>query len=187
MADRVAGVFVPVVIAVAVLTFIGGALWYATIADALVNAVAVLVIACPCALGLATPTAIAVGSGRGARAGILIKNATALERAGKLDVLVVDKTGTLTVGHPAVTDVIALADVAPSRIAQLAAALEQGSNHPLARAMRAHAAAATLPAVTEFTAIAGHGVSACIAGETYHLGTPAFAAAHAAQIGRAHV
>ena len=106
LADRVAGVFVPVVVAIAALTFVA-TWWLAGDAHAaLVNAVAVLVIACPCALGLATPTAIMVGTGRGAQSGILIRNAAALEQAGRLQTLIVDKTGTLTEGRPAVTDVI---------------------------------------------------------------------------------
>src|ERR1019366_1027855 len=108
LADRVAGIFVPAVVAIAIVTCAGWWLYNGDFPAALVNAVAVLVIACPCALGLATPTAIMVGTGRGARSGILIRNAAALERAGSIDLLVVDKTGTLTEGQPAVTDVVAL-------------------------------------------------------------------------------
>jgi hypothetical protein len=106
LADKVAAIFVPVVVAIALLTFVA---WWALAGDftqALVNAVAVLVIACPCALGLATPTAIMVGTGQGARAGVLIRNAVALELAEKFNVLVVDKTGTLTEGRPVVTDLV---------------------------------------------------------------------------------
>ena len=135
MADRVAGVFVPVVVAIAAVTF-GVTWWLAGAATpALVNAVAVLVIACPCALGLATPTAIMVGTGRGAQMGVLIRNATALEQAGRLQTLVVDKTGTLTEGRPAVTGVVALAGATRADVLRFAASLEQGSTHPLARAV----------------------------------------------------
>jgi P-type Cu+ transporter len=139
MADRVAGVFVPVVVAIAAVTF--GVTWWLAGAPtpALVNAVAVLVIACPCTLGLATPTAIMVGTGRGAQMGVLIRNATALEQAGRLQTLIVDKTGTLTEGRPAVTGVVALADATRADVLRLAASLEQGSTHPLARAVLAAA------------------------------------------------
>ena len=143
LADKVAAIFVPVVVAIALLTFIA---WWALAGDftqALVNAVAVLVIACPCALGLATPTAIMVGTGQGAKAGVLIRNAVALELAEKLQVLVVDKTGTLTEGRPVVTDLVpAAAKVGAGDTAallQLAASLEQGSTHPLAAAIVARA------------------------------------------------
>jgi Cu+-exporting ATPase len=120
-------VFVPVVCAIALLTFIGWWLHAGDFAEALVNAVAVLVIACPCALGLATPTAIMVGTGQGARAGILVKNVEALERAEKIAVLALDKTGTLTRGEPQVTDIVALAADAGT-VLRLAAALEQDRN-----------------------------------------------------------
>ena len=143
LADKVAAIFVPVVVAIALLTFIA---WWALAGDftqALVNAVAVLVIACPCALGLATPTAIMVGTGQGAKAGVLIRNAVALELAEKLQVLVVDKTGTLTEGRPVVTDLVpAAAKVGggdTAALLQLAASLEQGSTHPLAAAIVARA------------------------------------------------
>ncbi|MBK9520306.1 MAG: copper-translocating P-type ATPase [Rhodocyclaceae bacterium] len=155
LTDRVAAIFVPVVVAVSMLTLTIGWWLSGDFATALVNAVAVLVIACPCALGLATPTAIMVGSGQGARKGILIRNAVALERAQKITILAVDKTGTLTEGRPVVTDVIALnvanASVGAAktpleppisqqrRLIQLAASLEQGSTHPLAAAVVARA------------------------------------------------
>jgi Cu+-exporting ATPase len=143
LADKVAAIFVPAVVAIALLTFIA---WWVLAGDftqALVNAVAVLVIACPCALGLATPTAIMVGTGQGAKAGVLIRNAVALELAEKLQVLVVDKTGTLTEGRPVVTDLVKVmqsgiqADGAgdTALLLQLAASLEQGSTHPLAAAI----------------------------------------------------
>jgi len=135
LADKVASIFVPLVVAIALLSF--GAWWLGTgdLARALINAVAVLVIACPCALGLATPTAIMVGTGLGARAGILIRNAEALELAEKLQVLVLDKTGTLTLGKPTVTDVLALNGADAREVLRLGASLEQGSNHPLATAV----------------------------------------------------
>ena len=140
MADRVAGVFVPIVIVVAAATF-GFGYWLGGDATtALINAVAVLVIACPCALGLATPTAIVVGTGRGAQLGVLIRNAAALEQAGRLSALVVDKTGTLTEGRPVVAGVIALDGATRSQVLELAACVEQGSTHPLANAIRDAAA-----------------------------------------------
>ncbi|MEP6997319.1 MAG: heavy metal translocating P-type ATPase [Betaproteobacteria bacterium] len=140
LADRVAGVFVPVVVVIAVATW-GMGYWLAGDASAaLINAVAVLVIACPCALGLATPTAIVVGTGRGAQLGVLIRNAAALEQAGRLSVLVIDKTGTLTEGRPVVAGVIALGGPTRSQVLELAASIEQGSTHPLANAIREAAA-----------------------------------------------
>ncbi|MDK9724681.1 MAG: heavy metal translocating P-type ATPase [Sterolibacteriaceae bacterium MAG5] len=135
LADRVAAIFVPVVTAIALATFAG---WWWVGGDftaALVNAVAVLVIACPCALGLATPTAIMVGTGQGARAGILIRNAQALELAERIDVLAVDKTGTLTQGRPAITDLVPAGGSDADELLRVAASLEQGSTHPLAEAV----------------------------------------------------
>jgi Cu+-exporting ATPase len=148
LADKVAAIFVPVVVVIALLTFVA---WWALAGDftqALVNAVAVLVIACPCALGLATPTAIMVGTGQGAKAGVLIRNAVALELAEKLKVLVVDKTGTLTEGRPVVTDVVTLGGGDASTLLTLAASLEQGSTHPLAAAVVAKARAEGLALAT---------------------------------------
>ena len=173
LADRISAVFVPVVCAIALLTFGGWWLYAGDFAEALVNAVAVLVIACPCALGLATPTAIMVGTGQGARAGILVKNAEALERAEKIAVLALDKTGTLTRGEPQVTDIVALGTDADSAL-RLAAALEQGSEHPLARAVlaRAETVAVDLPKVANFIATPGHGVAGEIAGRSLRLGAP---------------
>ena len=126
---------------------------------AAVNAVAVLVIACPCALGLATPTAIIAGTGRGAELGVLIRNAVALEQAGRMTTLVVDKTGTVTEGRPAVTRVQALGDVAPDRALAVAASLERQVTHPLAQAIvaRARADGLELPPVTDFVAVTGMG------------------------------
>ncbi|MCL2830653.1 MAG: heavy metal translocating P-type ATPase [Betaproteobacteria bacterium] len=179
LADRVSAVFVPAVCVLALLALLGGWLATGSFSTALINAVAVLVIACPCALGLATPTAIMVGVGQGARAGILIKNAEALERAGKIAVLAVDKTGTLTKGRPEVTDIVplALSGAGETEFLRLAAALEQGSEHPLARAILERAKAEgleALPLPQDFQAFAGQGVSGEIEGRRLRLGTPAW-------------
>ncbi|WP_416336536.1 heavy metal translocating P-type ATPase [Dechloromonas sp. A34] len=173
LADRISAIFVPVVCAIALVTFAGW-WWYSGLfAEALVNAVAVLVIACPCALGLATPTAIMVGTGQGARAGILVRNAEALERAERITVLALDKTGTLTCGKPQVTDLVPLAASRDDAL-RLAAALEQNSEHPLARAILAEAAALELPTVQNFRAQPGHGVEGEIEGRALRLGSPAW-------------
>jgi len=163
LADRVSGYFVPAVLAIAVITFTA---WYVLgpeprLAHALVNAVAVLIIACPCALGLATPVAIMVGTGRGAHAGVLIRNAEALETLEKVDTLVIDKTGTLTEGKPKVVNVLALGDIAESELICLVAAVEQASEHPLASAVVAAAKerGVAIPSVTEFHYSAGKGVA----------------------------
>ena len=171
LADKISGIFVPVVCVIALATFIGW-WWYAgDFAGALVNAVAVLVIACPCALGLATPTAIMVGTGQGARAGILVKNAEALERAERIKVLVLDKTGTLTCGTPQLTDLLPR-QLDHAAALRLAAALEQHSEHPLARAVLAKAGTVDLPKVLNFKAFPGHGVSGEIDGRVLSLGSP---------------
>ena len=159
LADRVSGVFVPVVVAIALLTFLLA--WW-IVGDptvALVNAVAVLVIACPCALGLATPTAIIVGTGRGAQLGVLIRNAVALENAGRLTTLVVDKTGTVTAGTPAVTDLRPVGAATRNDVLATAAALEQRALHPLAQAIAARARDedVALPVVEEFVSVPGRG------------------------------
>ncbi len=176
LADVIAGVFVPVVIVIAAVTCAGWWWYSGSFADALVPAVAVLVIACPCALGLATPTAIMVGSGAGARAGVLIKNAEALEHAGHIDILVLDKTGTLTRGKPAVTDLVAIGDTSETTLLQVAAALEAGSEHPLARAVIDHAQSrgVTPAPVKDFTAVTGRGVQAMLDGTIALLGSPRF-------------
>jgi len=176
LADVISGIFVPVVAAISLATLV---LWWGLSGEftpALINAVAVLVIACPCALGLATPTAIMVGTGNGAKAGILIRNAEALERAGKIRTLVVDKTGTLTEGRPTVTDIVAAEHVSADEVLRLAAALEQGSQHPLAKAVLARAAEAGMApdSVTGFAAVTGKGVQGEIGGRPYWLGSPAF-------------
>ena len=180
LADRVSGIFVPIVIAIAAITF--AATWWVAgdAARALVHAVAVLVIACPCALGLATPTAIMVGTGRGAQSGILIRNASALENAGRLQTLIVDKTGTLTEGRPGVTDVIAFGDARHADVLQAAASLEQGSTHPLALAIVAAAKREGIPPlpITDFVSTPGRGVAARIGSdpESTTLGALAFVA-----------
>ena len=173
LADRISAIFVPVVCVIALFTFVGWWFFGGVFSEALVNAVAVLVIACPCALGLATPTAIMVGTGQGARAGILVKNAEALERAEKIGVLAVDKTGTLTCGEPVVTDLLPLALSADQSLI-LAAALEQGSEHPLARAIlqRAKAVTTSLPKLSDFRAVPGKGVEGSVDGRILRLGAP---------------
>jgi Cu+-exporting ATPase len=164
LADRVAAVFVPVVLVIAALTFAGWALLgpAPSLLHALTSAVAVLVIACPCAMGLATPTAIMVGTGKGAEHGVLIKSAAALEQLHRAGTIVFDKTGTLTVGRPRVTDVVPEPGVAEDDVLALAAAAEQGSEHPLGEAVleRAKAGGLALPPVTEFTSIPGQGIDA---------------------------
>ncbi len=173
VADRVSAVFVPVVLMLALLTFALTAWWTGDITKAMLHAVAVLVIACPCALGLATPTAVMVGIGVAARHGLLFRDAQALELARNLDVLVVDKTGTLTEGKPVVTAIEAV-NADATALLSLAASIEQGSQHPLAKAIAQHAAAdgAAIMPIDGFTAVAGHGVSANIAGVPCLLGEP---------------
>ncbi|MGB3332712.1 MAG: copper-translocating P-type ATPase [Mycobacterium sp.] len=178
IADRVAGVFVPAVIVVAVIAFIVWGLFGPDpkLAHALIVAVTVLIIACPCALGLATPMSIMVGVGRGARLGVLIKNAEALERMEKVDTLVVDKTGTLTEGHPAVTDIVAASGFDPAEILRLAAGVERASEHPLAQAIVAAAAdrGVVVPAVDGFDAPAGRGVIGVVDGRHVVAGNAEF-------------
>ena len=177
LADRVAGVFVPAVVTVAVLAAIG---WLVAgpspaLAYALSAAVSVLIIACPCALGLATPMSIMVAAGRGAQAGVLVRDAEALERLAKADLLVVDKTGTLTEGRPTVTDVIPLGDVERARLLALAAALERSTQHPLAAAVVEAAEAASAPylAARDVESVAGRGVHGQVEGHAVALGNAA--------------
>ena len=178
LADRISAIFVPVVTAIALLAFLAWWLIAGDFTQALVNAVAVLVIACPCALGLATPTAIMVGTGRGAAAGILVKNAEALELAKNVGVLAVDKTGTLTLGQPAVTDVLPSGGTDAAGLLRAAASLEQGSAHPLAEAVvaRAREQHIELMQPESLQAVAGKGLAAMLGGEEYALGSPAFLA-----------
>ncbi|MCC6534161.1 MAG: cadmium-translocating P-type ATPase [Burkholderiales bacterium] len=180
LADRISAVFVPAVLVFAVLTATGWLMAGAGFATALVNAVAVLVIACPCALGLATPTAIMVGTGRGARAGVLVKNAAALELAGRIDWLALDKTGTLTEGQPAVIEVVAAAGYSEHDVIAVAAALEQGSSHPIAQAIRREAQARGIPvaAIEDFQSHAGAGVQARLNGKLGRLGSAEFLASN---------
>ena len=178
LADTISGIFVPIVVAISILTL--GINWWLTsdFVSALINAVAVLVIACPCALGLATPTAIMVGTGRGAQVGVLVKNAAALENAEKIQTIIVDKTGTLTEGRPEVTDIIPIASLNTRDFLQIAASLEQGSEHPLARAVLDSAQKMQLPlhAIDDFSAITGSGITARMNGTQYLLGSPKFLA-----------
>jgi len=182
MADRVAGWFVPVVLAIAVLTFAGWAIWgpEPRFAYGLVAAVAVLIIACPCALGLATPMSIMVGVGRGAGLGVLIKNAEALERMEKVDTLVVDKTGTLTEGHPSVTQIVVADGFAEDEVLRLAAGVERASEHPLARAIVAAAGSRgiAIPEVVDFDSPTGKGALGTVDGRHVLLGNAAFLAEH---------
>jgi Cu+-exporting ATPase len=185
LADRISGVFVPVILALSLVTLIAWLMFDGNFTHALIAAVAVLVIACPCALGLATPTAIAVGTGRGAQSGILIRSAGALERAGKIRTLVVDKTGTLTLGKPVVTAVLPGAGHDESTVLQIAASLEQHSEHPLALAVLARARDAGIPLrpVDEFSAVPGMGVRARLDGRIYLIGSPRFAGGEQFAIG----
>ncbi len=178
LADRVAGIFVPTVLAVSVVTFICW-LWLGPeprLAHALINAVAVLIIACPCALGLATPMSIMVGVGRGAQVGVLMKNAEALERLETVTTLVVDKTGTLTEGKPALQDVVPCNGFAPDDLLRLAAALERGSEHPLAAAVvqGAQTRHLELGPVRDFRSVTAGGVSGTVSDRTVLVGKPAF-------------
>jgi Cu+-exporting ATPase len=196
MADQVSSVFVPIVIVIAALTFAG---WYffgpplAINADvdnftrALINMVAVLVIACPCAMGLATPTAIMVGTGKGAEAGILFRSSEALERAGKVNVVVLDKTGTITKGQPAVTDIVTSneSQVTGDELLRLAASVEKGSEHPLGESIWAEATTRGLSLVepTGFKAEAGHGVQAEVEGRSVMVGNKRMFEARGIQLG----
>jgi Cu+-exporting ATPase len=174
LADKVSGYFVPAVLLVAVLTFIAWSLWgpEPRLAYALVNAVAVLIIACPCALGLATPMAVMVGAGRGAHAGVLIRNAEALEMMEKVDTLVLDKTGTLTEGKPRLTQVIAMDSVPENDLLRLVASLERSSEHPLAAAMvkAAEERGLVLSAASNFESLTGKGVLGRVEGHEVAVG-----------------
>ncbi len=190
LADRVAAVFVPAVMATAALTF---ALWWIFSGDpvaAMIRLVAVLVIACPCALGLATPTAVMAGVGRGARAGILFKNAEALQIAEKADTVVFDKTGTLTRGKPSVTDVLPFGPLCESEaeLLALAASAELGSEHPLGRAVVAEARARdlALSEPSEFKAKGGDGVTATVSGDRILVGKPSWVAAEGVALATAY-
>jgi len=178
LADAVAGYFVPAVIAVAVIAFISWAIFgpEPALAYALVSAVAVLIIACPCALGLATPMSIMTATGRGAQAGVLIKNAEALERFAKVDTLIVDKTGTLTEGKPRLVAVLPEAGHDEAEVLRLAASLERGSEHPLAEAIVAGAEERGVEMVSadDFQAVTGMGVKGVVDGRSVALGNSRF-------------
>ena len=174
LADQVSAVFVPIVIGIALLTFLG---WYfignAGFTTALINLVAVLVIACPCALGLATPTAIMVGTGKGAERGLLFRTSEALERAGKITTVVLDKTGTITKGRPTVTDIVLNGSgLSEADVLQLAASAEKGSEHPLAESIVAAATerGLTFGQLAAFTAIEGQGINANVDGREVLVG-----------------
>ncbi|MGD9862279.1 MAG: heavy metal translocating P-type ATPase [Pseudodonghicola sp.] len=177
LADRVSAVFVPTVVAIAIIAFV---VWLIfgpepALVFAIASAVSVLIIACPCALGLATPISITTAAGRGAQAGVLIKDAEALERMAGVDTLIVDKTGTLTMGKPKLTDTVALDDLAEMDLLSLAAALERGSEHPLAEAIveGAEARGAPRQEATDFDAITGKGVNGKVSGRAVALGNAA--------------
>lgn len=182
LADKIAGIFVPTVMAISAITFGIWMLAGRSFEFALTNAIAVLVISCPCALGLATPVAIMVGTGRGARMGVLFKNAESLENLHHVDTVVLDKTGTLTVGKPAVTDVIAYS-ISAKELLSVAASIEKQSEHPFARAIVEEAGEINLLPVSEFQTLPGQGVSGIIEGircfggnrklmETHHIQIP---------------
>ena len=169
LADKIAGIFVPVVMGIAAVTFL---IWIFVSSDlelALTNSISVLVISCPCALGLATPVAIMVGTGRGAGMGVLFKNAEALENLHRIDAVVLDKTGTLTTGKPAVTDILP-ASVSERELLRVAASLEKRSEHPFAAAILKKAAKLSLLDVADFETIPGRGVSGVIKGVRYYGG-----------------
>lgn len=184
LVDRISGIFVPAVIVIALLTFTSWMLFGSPLAinsdvneftRAMIVMVAVLVIACPCAMGLATPTAVMVGTGRGAEMGILIKSSEALERAGHVKVVVLDKTGTITRGQPSVTDVVILDKMlTENELLRLAASVEKGSEHPLGEAVVAEAGnrELTLAEPEGFKAVAGHGVEAQVEGKLVAVGSP---------------
>ena len=179
VADKISAVFVPVVLIVSVAAFATWMFWgpAPALAYAITAAVSVLIIACPCALGLATPISITTAAGRGAQAGVLIKDAEALERMAGVDTLIVDKTGTLTVGRPALTDVVVLAGIDEAQVLTLAAALEKGSEHPLAEAIvagaKAKAKGIEAGDTVGFEAVTGKGVQGTVAGRKVALGNAA--------------
>jgi len=174
-ADRVSSYFVPAVVFISFTTFVA---WYFVLGsgfpEALMFSIAVLVIACPCALGLATPTAVMVGTGKGAEMGILIKNGSALEKAGSIDIVVFDKTGTLTEGKPKVTDIVAFGSYKEAEILKFAAIAEKGSEHPLAKAILEKVEVMEIPHADNFQAIPGQGVRATYRGSSIIIGTKKF-------------
>ncbi len=178
LADKVAGYFVPAVIAVALCSFAVWAIWgpQPHLAYALVNAIAVLIIACPCALGLATPMSIMVSTGKGATHGVLVKNAEALELMEKIDTLVLDKTGTLTEGHPTLSSVLPAEGTSESQLLAYAASIERASEHPLGAAIvrGAERRGIAIPNATQFNSVTGRGVTGQVEGHSVSIGNPAF-------------
>jgi P-type Cu+ transporter len=172
LADTISGYFVPVVLVLAAINFVGWMLLTGSLTMALQTTIAVLIIACPCALGLATPTAIMVGTGKAAEHGILIRGGEALEQARKIDAIILDKTGTLTRGKPQVTEVVPAAGYSQSKLLQLAAGAEVGSEHPLGEAIvqRAHELGLDLPFSESFDSITGKGIRARVEGSEVLLG-----------------
>nr|BFD59839.1 heavy metal translocating P-type ATPase [Bdellovibrio sp. CKG001] len=179
LADKISSVFVPVVVGISVLTFVGTWLWTGDLTAAFISSVSVLVIACPCALGLATPTAVVVGIGKGAQAGVLFRDAKALELAEKIDVLVLDKTGTITEGKPVVTEVHVTAGQDKNEVLRWAASLEMGSSHPLAHAVveEAKKKGLELQTVQRFNNVVGQGVEGRIENRNLKLGKTSWVAA----------
>ncbi|MFA6439778.1 MAG: heavy metal translocating P-type ATPase [Bacteriovoracaceae bacterium] len=176
LADKIASVFVPVVLGIAAATFLlGFVAWDIPFSQAMIHSIAVLIIACPCALGLATPTAIMVGTGRSASAGVLIKNAESLERAGSVTSVVFDKTGTITEGKPSVTDVILYNEITKEELLLLAASVEHKSEHPLSKAIVNYAENANVPLqpVDSFLASPGHGITGKVNGKNVVIGKEA--------------
>ena len=169
LADKIAGIFVPVVMSIAAVVFVAWMIISGDLEFALTNAISVLVISCPCALGLATPVAIMVGTGRGAGMGVLFKNAESLENLHRIDTVVLDKTGTLTTGKPAVTDVIPQG-ITEEELLKIAASLERKSEHPFAKAILQKASGMTVYSVSDFQTIPGRGVSGIIKGVRYYGG-----------------
>ena len=178
LVDSIAGIFVPIVFVIAIITLIGWIVATGSVATGVIHAVAVLVIACPCALGLATPTAIMVGTGLGAKRGILIKNGEALEKGKNIDVMVFDKTGTLTEGKPRVTDVVAVRGTIQTDVIRTAASLESLSEHPLATAIvqEARDKNISLVTVTDFSAVSGKGIVGRMGANTFRIGSPRYIA-----------
>lgn len=174
MVDQVATVFVPIVLGIALITWVAWVLLSGSYITAIIPSVAVLVIACPCALGLATPTVIAVASGLGARNGILVKNAESLDRAHQVRTLVVDKTGTLTEGKPQVSGVFPIDGVSKEELLEAAAAVEQKSEHPFAKAIVQAVDEVEIPECRDFESITGKGVKAVVRGQTIYCGSLAF-------------
>lgn len=190
LVDKVAGYFVPAVVLVAIISFV---IWLTVgpepaLAFAVVNAVAVLIIACPCALGLATPMSIMVGVGKGAGEGVLVRNAEAIERSEKVTHLIVDKTGTLTEGRPAVVDVRPMGDGSAARLLQLAAAVEVASEHPIARAIVGHAQSESgdVPHAINFESVTGQGVEGDVEGTRVRVGRADFLERHSVVISDEH-